>query len=315
MSTQTVVVAEVVRSGLIESRHHGSVVALDADGSVAFAAGVTDKPMYPRSANKPAQAAAMVRMGLEVDDESLALAAASHSGEDFHLKGVRRILADAGLDASMLQNTPDWPLDEQSRHASIRRGDEPSSLAANCSGKHAAMLATCMVNGWPTDGYLAPDHPLQVRIAATVGELAGERIAHTGVDGCGAPLFALTLTGLARMFRSMAVAVPGTAERRVVGAIQRYPEHVSGTRRDEATLIRAVPGLFGKGGAEAVYAVALDDGRAVAVKIDDGGGRARPVVMAAVLRVLGVSAPGLDELATAPVLGGGAPVGQIRSCL
>ncbi|WP_129668409.1 asparaginase [Phytoactinopolyspora endophytica] len=312
MSRDDVIVAEVVRSGLVESRHHGSVVALRSDGTVAFEAGRTDELMFPRSANKPAQAAAMARFGLQLDDKLLALAAASHSGEDFHLKDVRRIIAGAGLDEAMLQNTPDWPLDEQSRHAAIRRGDEPSSITANCSGKHAAMLATCVLNGWSTDDYLDPVHPLQQAIAETVGELAGEPISHTGVDGCGAPLFALTLTGLARMFRAMALADTGSAERRVVQAIQRYPEYVSGTIRDEAKLIRAIPGLFGKGGAEAVYAVAFDDGRAVAVKIDDGGGRARPVVMAAALRGMGVDAPVLDELMSTPVLGWARRVGEIR---
>lgn len=310
-----VLVAEVVRSGLVESRHRGSVIALAADGSVAFAAGSTDAPMYPRSSNKPAQAAAMLRLGLPLDGELLALASASHSGEPFHVDGARRILALAGLDESALRNTPGYPIDPASMVEYVRTGGEPSSLTADCSGKHAAMLLTCVVNSWPTESYLDPAHPLQVAIHDTVGSLAGVPATHTGVDGCGAPLFAMSLTGLARMFRALALAPPGTPERRVVDAIQAHPEYTSGTTRDETRLIRGVPGLVAKGGAEAVIAVALDDGRAAAVKIDDGGARARMPVMAATLRRLGLEAPVLDELASAPVLGGGHPVGDLWAAI
>ncbi|SDU10963.1 asparaginase [Jiangella alkaliphila] len=310
-----VLVAEVVRSGLVESRHRGSVVALAADGSVAFTAGQVDAPMYPRSSNKPAQAAAMLRLGLPLDGELLALAAASHSGEPLHVDGVRRILALGGLEESALRNTPGYPIDHTTMADYVRKGGEPSSLTADCSGKHAAMLLTCVVNSWPTDGYLDPAHPLQVAIRDTVGSLAGAPVAHTGVDGCGAPLFAVPLTGLARMFRSLALAPSGTPDRRVVEAIQAHPEYTSGTTRDEAQLIRGLPGLFAKGGAESVLAAALDDGRAVALKIDDGGYRARMPVLVAALRRLGVDAPVLDELASAPVLGGGHPVGEIRAAI
>jgi len=309
------VVAEVVRSGLVESRHHGSVVALDADGVAVLTVGDTGTPMYPRSSNKPGQAAAMVRHGLPLDGELLALAAASHSGEDFHLRGTRRILASAGLDESLLRNTPGWPLDEIAMVGYARQGRDRSSIAADCSGKHAAMLVTCTVNRWSTDDYLLPDHPLQQAIRGTIAELAGESVAHVGVDGCGAPVFALTLTGVARMYRSLALGAPGSAERRVVEAIQEHPQWTSGTTRHEARLIRSVPGLFAKAGAEGVYAAALDDGRAVALKIADGGHRAAPVVMAAALRRLGVDHPVLVELGRAPVLGGGEPVGEIRAAL
>jgi L-asparaginase II len=312
VTADAVLLAEVVRSGLVESRHRGSVVALDADGAVAFAAGVVDRPMYPRSANKPAQAAAMVSLGLDLEGELLALAAASHSGEEFHQDGARRILARVDLDESYLRNTPGWPLATHAMVDHVRRGLGPTSLAADCSGKHAAMLSTCVINDWPLEGYLAPDHPLQKSILDVVADLSGAPVPHTGMDGCGAPLFGMTLTALARMFRSMAVADPGTPERRVVDAIHRHPEWTSGTRRDESRLIRGVPGLFAKAGAEAVFAAALDDGRAVAVKIDDGGTRARTAVMAESLGRLGVKAPLLDELRTRPVMGGGRPVGELR---
>lgn len=309
------VVAEVVRSGMVESVHHGSVAALGSDGTVEFAIGDVTSPIFPRSANKPVQAAAMLRHGLDLPDELIALVASSHSGEPFHRDGSLRILGSADLGESMLQNTPGWPIDQQEAVAYVRAGGAKASLAADCSGKHAGMLVTSAVNGWPLETYLDPGHPLQQAIAAELADLAGEPVAHTGVDGCGAPLFAVSLTGLARAFRALALEERGAARRRVVDAIQRHPEWTSGTRRDEARLITGVPGLFGKGGAEGVYAVALDDGRAVAIKIGDGQARARPVVMAAALRRLGLDAPVLSEIGYVPVLGHGRPVGEIRTTL
>ena len=145
-----VVVAEVVRSGFVEGHHHGSVVALAADGTPAWSVGDVTSPVLPRSCNKPLQALGMVRLGLDLPPELLALACASHSGEPFHLDGVRRILALGDLDVSALQTPPDYPLDDAAKVAAIRAGEEPSSLAMNCSGKHAAMLLTCVVNGWDT---------------------------------------------------------------------------------------------------------------------------------------------------------------------
>jgi L-asparaginase II len=182
----------------------------------------------------------------------------------------------------------------------------------NCSGKHAAMLATCVANGWDTATYRDPGHPLQQALLAAVERLAGERVAATGVDGCGAPLFALSLTGLARSFAAVATAPAGTPEHRVAEAIRAFPAWVGGTRRDVTALIAGVPGLIAKDGAEGVYAAALPDGRAVALKVEDGTQRARPPVMVAALRALGVDEPVLDELAEAELLGGGRPVGSVR---
>jgi len=305
------VVAEVVRSGLAESRHRGAVAGLAADGTQVISAGHTAEPFYPRSANKPLQAAAMLRHGLDLDGELLALAAASHSGEDFHVDGVRKILSGAGLTEADLRCPPSWPLDPQTARRVIARGEGMSRIRMNCSGKHAAMLATCVRNGWPTDAYLAPRHPLQQAILRTVEDLAGQQVPGTGVDGCGAPLFALTLAGLARAFRALVLAAPGTPERRVAAAMRAHPEWTSGTSRDERRLMDAVPGLLVKGGAEGVDAFALSDGRAGAVKIDDGAHRARTPVTVAALRLLGVVVP--DELATVPVIGGEAEVGAIRA--
>lgn len=314
------VIAEVVRSGFVEGRHHGSLIALAADGAVLHARGDVTGPLLPRSVSKPLQAVAMVRAGLALEPDLLALACASHSGEPVHLDGVRRILAGAGLDESALANPAGWPLADSAQEALIRAGGEQSVLAMNCSGKHAAMLATCVLNGWPTTGYLDPAHPLQQQIEATFVDLTGEPVAHVAVDGCGAPLLATSLTGLARAFSRVATS-DEVAEARVAAAIRQHPELVSGSDRDERALITAIPGAIAKAGAEAGYAVALPDGRAFVVKVDDGGARARPVVMAALLAHLGIDTePGVDTDAVratgrAPLLGGTEVVGEIRAVL
>ncbi len=310
--TDSPTLVEVVRSGFVECLHRGSVIALDADGSVAFAVGDPERPILPRSSNKPMQAVAMVRAGLDLDGKLLALACASHSGEPFHLDGVREILAGAGLDESALQTPPDFPVDEVEKLAYVARGGEPAAVAMNCSGKHAAMLATCVLNSWPTASYRDPAHPLQQAVREAIGDLAAESVSATGVDGCGAPVFGLTLGGLARAFRAIALAGDGTAEQRVAESIRSHPTWLGGTRRDVTRLIDGVPGLIAKDGAEGVYAAALPDGRAVALKIEDGGQRARPPVMAAALARLGVDAPVLAEMGSAPLLGGGEPVGDVR---
>jgi L-asparaginase II len=185
----------------------------------------------------------------------------------------------------------------------------------NCSGKHAAMLATCVRNGWPTDGYLDPGHPVQRVIRETLEDLAAERSAATAIDGCGAPLLAISLAGLARAFGALAAAAPGTDARRLTDAVRAYPELVSGRRRDEAALMRATPGLLCKIGAEGVYGAGLADGRGVAVKVSDGAARARSVVLASVLLRLGLDNPTIRAHAELPLLGGGRPVGAVRAVL
>lgn len=306
------IVAEIVRSGFVEGHHYGSVVALDADGSVAWSVGDVDGPMLARSCNKPLQALGMVRLGLDLPPDLLALACASHSGESFHLDGVRRILAGAGLDESALQTPPDHPLDDVERADALRAGRDKDAISMNCSGKHAAMLATCVLRGWDVATYLDPAHPLQVAIAATFAELTGEAVEVVAVDGCGAPLLSTSLTGLARAFRSVAVATEGP-ERRIADAIREHPANVSGTRRDELALLTALPGAIGKAGAESCYAVALPDGRAIALKTDDGAPRVRPVLMAAALRRSGVHDDAVDATGVLTLLGGGQPVGEIRA--
>jgi L-asparaginase II len=305
---------EVVRSGFVESVHTGSAVVLAPDGTVAHAAGDPDAPMLPRSANKPLQLAGMLRAGLTLPPPDLAVCASSHSGEPMHVRRVRDLLAGAGISADALVCPPSLPLDEPAAHAVLRAGGGPERVLMNCSGKHTAMLLTCAANGWPLDGYADPAHPVQVAIRAAVEELAGQPVAAVAVDGCGAPLFGLSLRGLAAAFARLVGAAPGSPERAVADAMRAYPELVGGTGRDVTRLMAGVPGLLAKDGAEGVFAVATPDGWAAAVKITDGTARARTPLLVDALRRTGLHAAVLDELAAAPVLGGGHPVGSIRSC-
>lgn len=297
-------VVEVVRSGFVESVHQARMLTVAADGKPVAVHGAVDALVSPRSSMKPLQALGMLRSGLDLDGELLALACASHSGEPFHVDGARKILAGAGLHESDLQCPEDYPED---RTITAR-----SRLFMNCSGKHSAMLATCVLNGWPTETYLEPSHPLQRVIRDTVEQLTGERVAATGVDGCGAPLFFVSMVGVTRAFRAFPLAEKGTPERRIYEAMSTHPEWTSGTHRPEAKLMRAVPGLMVKVGAEAFDAFVFADGRAGTVKIEDGGQRARTPVTVAALRSLGLDAPELDALATPPLLGAGRPVGELR---
>lgn len=281
--------AYVMRSGLVESVHHGSLAVLAPDGSVRLAVGDPDAVHYPRSALKPVQAAAMVRAGLDLPAELLALAASSHSGEARHIEGVRRLLELNGLAPNELANPAGFPLDPRVRDAWVATGASPNRLVQNCSGKHAAMLATARLNGWTTHDYLSPEHPLQRAIARTVEDLAGEPVAHVAVDGCGAPLFAVSLTGLARAAGHLARASGSTPEGRVARAIRQHPEMLGGSARDVTELIQTVPGLIAKDGFEGVHVAALADGSAVAVKVADGSNRPRTALIAAGLRLCGVT--------------------------
>lgn len=301
---------EVRRGGVVEGVHRGHAVVLAPDGSIERAWGDPSTPILPRSANKPAQATAMVRAGLPLEGELLALAAASHSGEDFHLEGVRRILTQAGLDESSLLTPPELPIDDDVRLGAQLAGGQPSSAYMNCSGKHAAMLLTCVLNDWSLADYTDPAHPLQQAIRVETAERAGEEPWAVAVDGCGAPLFGLSVTGLARLGASIATADDEPAQR-VAKAMREHPDWVAGTRRDAAALQRSLSGSLIKEGAEAVYLVVLPDGRSVALKIDDGAGRARPVAMAGILRAIGVDNDVIAEQSRQVLLGGGRPAGEI----
>lgn len=297
-------VAVIERSDFDEGVHFGAAVAIDADGAVVAAAGDPLLHIYPRSALKPLQADAMLAAGLELTREQLALACASHAGTEAHVSVVRSTLAAAGLSETALDNTPDLPLDKVTARNVLALGGAPSRLMQNCSGKHAAMLATCVVNGWPTDGYLDLEHPLQQAILAHVAELAGG-VVHTGVDGCGAPTHVTTLAGIASAFARLA-----SQRGAVWQAMTASPMLVGGEGRDVTLLMRSVPDLMAKDGAEGVFVAALPDGRCAAVKISDGASRAVGVVLASALRAIDID---VDPLAFGePILGHGRPVGAVR---
>jgi L-asparaginase II len=304
------VLVVVTRDGFVESRHRGSLVMLDERGHVEVDVGATTPAVYPRSTLKPLQAAAMVDAGFPGRGPSLALAAASHDGEQQHLDGVRATLSAAGTDESALRCPASLPAGPAAVLAWVRAGGSAAPVCHNCSGKHAAMIATCVAAGWPVASYLEPEHPLQIAIRNRIERSAGEPAARSAVDGCGAPAFAVSLTGLARAFAALAGA-PSGAEREVAAAMRAHPELVSGSGRVGPDLMREVPGLVGKDGAEGVWAAALPDGRAFAVKFEDGAGRGCPPLAAAVLRRWGFDGPAVRRWAAVPTLGGGRPVGSV----
>jgi L-asparaginase II len=306
------VLAEIVRSGFVEGVHRGRLVLLEADGSVALEVGDARATVLPRSCNKPMQAVGMLDAGLELDGELLAIAAGSHAAQEFHIDAVRKILAGAGLDEGALRTPAAHPSDEAALAQFHRSGRTDAPVYFNCSGKHAAMLATCARNGWPTETYLDRAHPVQLAARAAIERLTGEQIQAEAVDGCGAPLLGFSLVGLARAFRACVLAEPGTHERRVADAMRAHPQYVSGEHELDAAAMRAVPGLLTKIGAEAVYAAALPDGRALAFKIDDGAKRVIPAVLAEALRRLDVPDAEVAGFGTVPLLGGGVPVGELR---
>jgi L-asparaginase II len=304
----------VVRSGFREGVHYGAAVGITPGGEVGYRRGDVDAPVFPRSAAKPFQALASLRAGAPVAGAQLAVAAGSHSGQDIHVDVVLRTLAASGLGPDDLRCPADLPLDRRVRDDLLRAGGAASRPLMNCSGKHAAMLAACVASGWSTADYLDPDHPLQRLVRSTVEELCGEPVAHTAVDGCGAPQLAVSLAGLARGLRALVLAPAGTPEAAVVAAMRDFPEYVAGDGRDDTRIMRALPGAVSKIGAEGVIALAAPTGAAAAVKISDGDGlsRARTMAGLAALEALGTDVAPVRDLMSSDVLGGGAPVGVVR---
>ncbi|MEV5649392.1 asparaginase [Nocardia sp. NPDC052254] len=314
----SVELVEVVRSGFRECVHRGSVVIIEPDGEPSMALGEVHLPIFPRSTNKPMQAITLLRNGFEPADEAeLAISTASHYGESDHLALVRRLLERFGFDEDRLECPPDLPMGEIAR-ADALAGREHSAamrrIYMNCSGKHAAMLATCAVNAWPTTGYTDSAHPLQQAVTATIADITGEPETDLGIDGCGLPIVPVSLINLARSYARLATAAPESPERRVADAIRHHPRVISGTDAPDLETMNATPGLVCKIGADGVHAGALPDGRAFAYKIDDGHDRARMPLTQAILQRMGVDwTEAHAELAAAPVLGGGVRVGIIRA--
>jgi L-asparaginase II len=308
------VLVEVRRSGFLESVHRGSLVVLDAEGSVSFAAGAVDRPVLPRSSNKPVQATALLAAGWRPRSaEELAIGAGSHNGEDAHRELASEMLAAAGLGPDDLGCPPALPQHEPTKATWLVADRKPDRLAMNCSGKHAAMLSACVAAGWPTSGYLSPEHPLQQAIEARLAEAAGEPVTAVVVDGCGAPQHALSLTGLARGVLSLVQAAEGSRDRAVADAMRAHPWLVAGTGREDTDLMTGIPGLLVKGGADGVHVAALPGRGAVALKLDDGGDRGRTPALAAGLRRLGVPDGVLAPWAVTPLSGGDGVVGNVQA--
>ena len=300
------VLAEYVRDGVVESVHRGQLIALNSDGSVNLALGDSNHLIFPRSTVKSIQGAAMVRAGLKLEPRLLALGCSSHSGSAEHISAVREILALAKLDETALQCMLDKPLGDAERRA---WGDAPATrIAMNCSGKHAAMLLTCVTNGWPIENYLGPTHPLQVAIKSELESLAGESITLTSTDGCGAPLFLLSLMGLARAIRAITISTD-PVHQSVMSASRQFPQMVAGIGRLTTQMIEAVPGLYMKDGAEAVEVASMPDGRTLVFKVSDGSLRPFRVLVHAGLKKLDIDSPYEVE----NVLGGSTVIGSIRA--
>lgn len=320
----SVELVEVVRSGFRECVHRGSLIVLAPDGEVLISLGEVHTPIYPRSSNKPLQAVALLRAGfVPRDTAELAIATASHEGEADHVEAVERVLSDAGFTDEDLRCPADLPGNELARAELLAAGRPPRPIYMNCSGKHAAMLATCAVNGWETDGYLDAGHPLQRTVTETILELTGDiEDTDLGIDGCGLPIVPIPLFNLARAYSRLVTAEAGTPERAVADAVREHPFLISGTGKDDLKLMRAVNGLLCKAGADGVHAGALPDGTSFAFKIDDGHERARLPLTATLLHRLAAGPASnsttfdterLAVLSCAPVLGGGVRVGTVRA--
>lgn len=314
--------ARLERNGLIESRHLGAAVVVRANGRTTGVEIVRDLGdsgalVYPRSSLKPFQAITVMRSGVSLEGAQLVLATASHSGTPAHVEVVAELLHRAGLTEDDLQCPMDWPGDA-SAAAIARTSGNKRRITMNCSGKHAAFLLACAENGWSTHDYLNPEHPLQTAVRATIEEFLGEPVGHVGVDGCGAPLFAVSLRGLATSFSRLARGVnaggPDADAARITAAIQDNAWAIDGPGRPNTVVIDEL-GLICKGGAEGVIAVSTTDGTAIALKSLDGSHRATSLVALHLLAQAGAlplaEAERVSALVTDQVLGGGLPVGSI----
>jgi L-asparaginase II len=313
--------AVVVRGDFIESRHAGSAVVLGKDAAVLRSVGDPDAPVFVRSSLKPLQTLAALSAGAPLEGVELAIASASHSGTPDHVAAVRSILAKAQLPETALKCPAAMPADADARAAARASGQTASPVFMECSGKHAAMLLACVVNGWDIEGYLDPEHPVQKNIVDTVERLTGEKVAATAVDGCGAPTLAVTLTGLARGIQRMATAQASSPfplykkAASITQAIRDFPWAIHGPGRTDSVLVERF-GVLSKRGAEGLLVVATQEGTTVALKVLDGAHRPATVV-ALTLLVKAGALPAASVAAVLPevvgaVLGGGRAVGEVR---
>ncbi|MBG6239687.1 L-asparaginase II [Mycetocola sp. CAN_C7] len=320
-AASAVELAIVTRSGFVESRHVGSAIVLDQHADIIRSLGDPNAPVFPRSTLKPFQAIAVMNAGVGLRGAAAVLATASHSGTQRHVSVVRSILAQAGLTEIALQCPADWPTDQTARDELLRDNGTPSPIYMNCSGKHAAMLLACVTNGWPIETYLENDHPMQVLVKDVVERFTGERPSHTGIDGCGAPVHALSLASLARgigRIRTSSPTSPFAIYRNaglLCAAVLENGWALDGPGRANTIVIDRL-GVFAKLGAEGVMVMAAADGTTVALKMLDGSLRAATVVGLQLL----VDAGALEREAVDAVLpdlklsiaGGDRTVGEIR---
>jgi L-asparaginase II len=307
------VLVEVTRGPLVESSHRGAVAVAGADGKLALALGDVTKPVFPRSAIKVFQALPLVEQGAAdrygFGDEALALACASHSGEPAHVAGVERMLAAAGLDSSALRCGAHWPM-SQSAAYTLAKTATPSALHNNCSGKHAGFLCLACATGLDHADYWRPEHPVQREVRAVIEDFTGAVLSqdHCAIDGCSVPTWAIPLDNLARGFAKFGTGqglapARAAAAARLREACAQKPWHVAGPGRF-CTEVMQIFGarVFVKTGAEGVYCGALpEQGLGVAIKCDDGAGRAAQAIMAAVIaRFLPMS--DAERMALAPLV-------------
>ena len=300
-----------VRSGLPESIHDAAVCAVDAEGTELYRSGDPDRPLFYRSSVKPIQATVALEAGIDLPPEHIAVASSSHSGWPAHLAIVRSMLDSIGLDERSLQCPAVWPLSQAARDLQVRRGvAAPKRIFHNCSGKHAAMLAACVSQGWPTESYLDPDHPLQLRIVDLIAEATGISPEPVGIDGCGAPTLRGSVRGLANAFAQLS-----SADRfaRAADAISRFPALVADNARADGHLARWWGGPV-KVGAEGQIGIGRH-GVGIAAKSRAGGSDVAVAAVIAVADDLGLlpdaMRSGLASEAAPPVFGGGVPVGAL----
>jgi L-asparaginase II len=305
-------VSVLERGGIVESRHRGIAALVDPEGKLIDHLGSAKRLVYARSALKPMQVVAMRRAGLMLEGAQLAVSAASHQGTAAHISLVQQILGDAGLSEADLQCPLAWPGNPTARAEAQANGQTESRLAFNCSGKHAAFLAACVVAGFDTKTYLAADHPLQQLVAQVIEEYSGEQILHSSIDGCGAPLHTTTVEGLARAIGKFTATDKG-----VVDAMLANPWAVGDTNSMDAIVMKH--GMVAKIGAEGVFVIGLKSGHGVAVKIADGSLRAAPLVALGLLHgnqlITDATYGELKTALAVKSLGGTEVIGELRITL
>ncbi|MBM7504319.1 asparaginase [Agromyces aurantiacus] len=314
--------AVVERGGFVESRHVGSAIVISPDGDVVRTLGDPAAAVLPRSSMKPFQAVAVMTSGVTLRGEDAAIATASHSGTTRHVALVRGLLARESLPASALRCPAEYPTDRAARDELVRSGQRAEPITMNCSGKHAAMLLACRANGWSLEDYLDPEHPLQKRVLDVLERLTGERPVASVIDGCGAPVHAVSLTGLARGIQKIAsssTSSPFALFREAAALAEGVRSNgwaVAGPGRPDSVAIDRL-GVFSKFGAEGVQVMATPDGTTVALKMLDGSPRASAIVAARLLAGAGAletaAVDGVEPDLGLDVLGGGAVVGRIRA--